>query len=683
MGNSLVSFQPRGDGNGLHVRDELGDNEFLVGTDADVSLEQASPDRFVVPVDAAVSFTAAEIHLPSSESVLVRDGTGEHRAELLDTPESFPRGDYFLEISGTTKSYLALQDVSFTGQHVEDGDQRLPRVRFDEPTTVTLGTRSLHDRPRATITVPDDPRDLATAVSYLGSSIKEWSCERSWPTIRGHPPAIERGEELHVPDVLEKPDTGVTIAVPPTYADVYRIAPLAFYLGADVVPGETAELRLDVGHTEPLRRPGRTLEESVDRLLARCLLLDSLVRVGGYYTLPRYEYDEVAPHLPFYPPELYGRSVDEQLMEYLEVPFDVLEPYVPQRPLTVALRPDAADATMLPSLADTLARVRVSESASVRPAFDAADSTDSVALATTDRETPPGVGYLTPEMVSSTVGYTPTAADDLHVAFVAPDAEVSLGTYDTVVSDGRESTSGNLTVTADTRVTTDDLDRLLREGVDFLHFGGDVTDEGFVCADGVLPTDALEDADVTTFALSGPASFEAGVDLVENRAVAGVVAADLDAAEVGRLAGYLASGFPLAVAAELAEVSGRYRFVGDPSLEATFREGIHLPASLSAVPVDRRDSEGEFRITVTSTFSSNHEPGSVGWLADDFAHDEYVLVGSQVEQPFTLDAEEVAELLCDVYPVRCNGDVYHGEADPAAFVRRSARRTLGREHDVQ
>ncbi|MFC7165306.1 hypothetical protein [Halospeciosus flavus] len=260
------------------------------------------------------------------------------------------------------KTYVLVPDSAFTGYY-RDYDElgTGPSLEFESETRVFLGVRSPHDRPQATITVPDDPSAIATAVSALGSALKEYSCERSWPTLRGHPPAIERGGELHVPDVLEKPDTGVTIALPPTYADVYRVAPLAYYLGADVVTaaGIDPELRLDVGHTEPLRRPGRTLEASVDRLLARCLLLDSLVRIDGYYSFTRYEYDEVAPHLPFYPPELYGESLDAQLMEYLEVPFDVLEPYVPQWPTTAVLRPDPGDVEVVPSLLDPLSRIHV------------------------------------------------------------------------------------------------------------------------------------------------------------------------------------------------------------------------------------------------------------------------------------------------------------------------------------
>ncbi|MFC7165154.1 hypothetical protein [Halospeciosus flavus] len=337
------------------------------------------------------------------------------------------------------------------------------------------------------------------------------------------PPAIERGEELHVPDVLEKPDTGVTIAVPPTYADLYRVAPLAFYLGADVVPGEEAELRLDLGYTEPLRRPGRTLEESVDRLLARCLLLDSLVRVGGYYSFPRYEYDEVAPHLPFYPPELYERSVGEQLVEYLEVPFDVLEPHVPKWTTTAVLRPRLEDAAVVPPLLDSLSRVHVATGADA--SAEPGRTLDTAVTAYAGRTPPVGETRLVPAAFENLRGREQSVPAECRFDFFGV-GQAAVDAYDRVcnaVDTGHED--GVPTRRRRTRPTREVLRRALGAS-EFLHFGGDVTDEGFVCADGVLPWADLGSVETTVVSIAGGAGgdgVDAAVSLVESGAAAAVV----------------------------------------------------------------------------------------------------------------------------------------------------------------
>ena len=40
-----------------------------------------------------------------------------------------------------------------------------------------------------------------------------------------------------MPDVVDAPDTGITIEVPPEYGAIYTVAPLAYYLGATVEAG--------------------------------------------------------------------------------------------------------------------------------------------------------------------------------------------------------------------------------------------------------------------------------------------------------------------------------------------------------------------------------------------------------------------------------------------------------------
>ncbi|MCU4973371.1 hypothetical protein OB955_11525 [Halobacteria archaeon AArc-m2/3/4] len=348
----------------IHVRDELEEQDLQLCATAPDELDPqpALTDLFMFPVDNAITVTVSELHADAYHGTALWNADGEHLGEFTTTPWELPRGTYFVNIQGTVNGYLRIDDATFTGVHreSESGDAPL-EFTFDEPTQVSIGARSFHTRPQTTITVPDEPEAMLEALAYLGSSIKEYSCERSWPTLRGHPPAIERGDRLEIPPELSRPETGVTISVPATYADVYRVAPLVFYLGADVEVGDRPELRLENGYVEPLETDARSLEETVDELLETCLLLDSLTRADGYLSGPRYEYDELAPHLPFYPPNLYEESISAQLLEYLEVSPSLLEPYVPRWPMTAVLQPRPEDVELLPALLNVLSKVHVDD----------------------------------------------------------------------------------------------------------------------------------------------------------------------------------------------------------------------------------------------------------------------------------------------------------------------------------
>lgn len=102
------------------------------------------------------------------------------------------------------------------------------------------------------------------AISALSSALKTTTCERSYPTLRGHPPRIECGDKLHIPDELSRPETGIRLEVPPSLENVFVAAPLVYYLGAEMVPGEKPRLV-----TERFEYPldDFPLEREIERLL--------------------------------------------------------------------------------------------------------------------------------------------------------------------------------------------------------------------------------------------------------------------------------------------------------------------------------------------------------------------------------------------------------------------------------
>src|SRR5699024_3463049 len=152
-------------------------------------------------------------------------------------------------------------------------------IEFGDETEIVVGARSHHSRPATTLTTPADPERMMRAVSTFGSALKTFSPERSYPTLRGHPPAVELGDELDL-NGLTPPETGVTIEVPSTYRSVFVVAPLAYYLGARVRPSETPRVRTETGFTHSLDG-ALGFERSVERTLKQVFFVDCLVRTDG------------------------------------------------------------------------------------------------------------------------------------------------------------------------------------------------------------------------------------------------------------------------------------------------------------------------------------------------------------------------------------------------------------------
>ena len=152
------------DGQTLCIRDALEGETFPIRFDREPEPQPALPDLFPVPVDRAVSLEAESVSLLVETIVTVRDADGEFVAQLDDSME-LPRETYYFDVNGVTKALVRAPDAAVSAAGMTDSEAvELP---FDRPTTITIGARSLHTRPEATITVPDDPAALAEADSVV------------------------------------------------------------------------------------------------------------------------------------------------------------------------------------------------------------------------------------------------------------------------------------------------------------------------------------------------------------------------------------------------------------------------------------------------------------------------------------------------------------------------------------
>ena len=427
-------------------------------------------------------------------------------------------------------------------------------IEFDEETTLTLGLRSFHEHPAATVTTTEDPYDLLRAVSTFGSALKTTSPERSWPTLRGHPPLLEHGEELSVPDGLEPPDTDVHLEVPPTLGHIYRVTPLAYYLGAPVRAGTDPVLVAD-GTELDLREDG-DLDEGIRRTFERAFLLDCIDRTEGLYELDLYERSALDEDLPFDPATVYDQSLAEQLRTYAEVPYTFIEPVVPEWPLCSDVQATPETISYLSFVANRLSDVRIADEVGARPV---ADETEAPELETFFRGEQrgiarDGIASDTPEWDDLDFFRPPEAQSTTHAwvgdgyplgtAKTNPDAirrrldrtvdDSGLITVQLVCNDEamEDETAGELyglrdllvfDISVDHDMTTEEFRELCHEDIDFLHYIGHVDKGGIVCADGSLDLRTLDSTGIRAFLLNACHSYQQGEALVNAGADGGIV----------------------------------------------------------------------------------------------------------------------------------------------------------------
>ena len=607
------------DGFGVRIDDRIERRHCVIRTDDPVDPEPLAENPFRYPVDSAVAVHTDRLVLEGFSRTFVHGTDSEAEVGHFES-RSFGPGTYELELSGPVKLYVAVEGPVDVETTVTDLEVSLGDVR-----RVSLGARSYHERPAATVTTTGDPADVMAAVSTFGSALKTTRSERSYPTLRGHPPALELGDELAIPPGLEPPAPGVRIEVPPTLRDVMVASPLAYYLGGRVVEGAEPRLVVD-GESRSLDDdPG--FEVSVERTLKRTFLLDCLVRTAGPRSIPLYERHELEPVLDVDLADLYGRPGPERLLAYADVPYETVAGYVPTWKLTATVEPVVGSLEVLPFLVADLAVVRspsggpssspsatsttVAGTDGGSTAADPAASTcrttgavddaaahhvqpercDSLEQTWVGTGTPVGASKAIPEAYRNRLDRTPRE-EEIEIVVVCNDAEM-LNERDGVeaIYGTREEFPVDVTFYED--LSTDRLRFLLESDVDFFHYIGHVDADGFRCNDGKLDASTLGDVAVDIFFLNACRSYEQGRRLIEKGAIAGVVTLDevinSGAVRIGKtLAELLNYGFPLRSALNVARdrsiVGSQYLVIGDGNADiAQAQNGSALLADVTTV----------------------------------------------------------------------------------------------------
>jgi len=689
-------------GDTIHVTDT--DNAELSVRGQELEVDAAEP-AIPRPVDETVVVTTDELRFPYDVVYAFSLGT-EQRYELDPggDPLSLPPGEYVIDIDTDIKTYVRYSGPA-TIERTDNFESTV--VSFPSRTRTVLGFRSHHELPTATMTVPDSPSGLASAITALASSHKTDSPNRTYPTLRGHPPLIEHGSELSIDDRLrsETPETGIELLVPAEYQLLFVTAPLAYYLQATVRVAETADtprLRLPAVALERELSAMPELEHDIERLLRKTFFLDCLVRNAGPYGTSLAEL-RLLDALGLDAKTLYEASPQQRLAAYLDVPFGAIEHRIPDWHCTMYVEPTYDNVTMLPFLLDRMSLLSLPRTSELEgkelversladfyrggphgtSALDDRSSAGQVASVDIVKPelrngrvhgwladgVPIDVFKSAPEAYYNRLSYLERSSDSTSICVVLNDPEMA-GEHDDVAEIYRQrSKELTMDVTVSESLSTDDLATVFESDFDFVHYIGHCETDGLRCSNGYLSAANLRTCNVQTFFLNACGSFYEGQSLIETGSVAGAVTftkvLNSHAVKVGStFAKLLVHGFSIERAMRLARrriMMGKdYAVVGDGTHSLTQGE-LRTPTTIQIDPIETDDD----MYLVTFDCYSTRVTGS--YYFPHTEDNEYAYLCGN-ESNFALTGPELASLLRESEAsVIYDGDIYWSKTLASAF----------------
>ena len=643
-------------------------------------------------VDDCYRGTVTELALPAVDATVSRVD-GDDATGPVDAPATLQEGTYLLTMQAR---------VARSGRETPPGGAEAVRIHvrfdgpaslhaagvttilaFEEPTSVAVGfVRGTNaDRPR--LQVPATPAGLATAITHLSGAHHTMAPSRSHPDLRGHPPMVTTGETTRVPETVrqECPDTGITLRVPPCEAELLVSAPLAYYLGAEVVveSRDTALLTAEDTSVRVSFDGWPSLQDGVVALLRKVFYLDCQVRRVD----PAESGGRITSALSLDPDAVRSLSPAGRLERYVEVSDEAVNSILPEWPLSTYVSPEPERVRCLPFLLDRLSLIYPPDSSRLdrdelldRTLTDAYRSRGSA-------ERPPVIepnlregqlhAWLAPGIPIDACKTPPEAYANRHrsqnrdtdgqqVAVVLNDEEMA--DEHTEVTEIYRAADLPMAVRVRELLSVEELADVFRQPTDFVHFIGHCDDEGLRCPDGNLALASLSEVRTQTFFLNACGSYDEGMDLVKQGAVAGAVTLtdvlDNHAALVGTaFARLLSTGFSIQRALELARrrivMCKDYAVVGDGTYSI-----VPSPAHPAVVWL----SEGETGFDVQCTVVAPERPGESFPLPFD---DSTALNGERTSH--SLGVAELAEALARTsLPVIYDGEFYWSD-DLAARLR--------------
>ena len=608
-------------------------------------------------------------------------GTREQFGNSRDRIE-LPDGEYLVRIDGNVRAFVRFSGAA---RLTRDGPER-KALAFDDARPVSIGFESRVDLPEQTVRVEPTPAGAAAAVTASSATVENTSPDRTWPSVRNHPPLVEVGETTTVPEPLRerRPDTDIEVVVPPRFDPVFTTAPLARYLGADVITDADCDPHLSVaGDRVPLGGRGG-LERRTAQLLERVFYLDCVARGAGPHG-GELAVSDTFDTLGLDAERLYEAPLARRVSRYLDVPFDAVRDRFPEWHLAMYVDPGVDHVTALPYLLDDLPVVCTPDSRdldkkdwlelTVSDGFDAprehlADGgyrvrreVSNVDLVEPELTTATTHGWMADQVPIDVFKTFPEAyqhrfdylddESELQVTAVVNDRDMPLLLSDDEDAAMRDEHTAAIShyrdrakqlpidITVRENVTTAELARVFESRTDLVHYIGHRDDRGLECANGYFSADTLTESNAQTFFLNACGSYPEGRALVKKGSVAGGITyervADDDAATVGvTFARLLMLGFCI----ERALAKSSYQTF-TPKDYAVVGDGTHRVAqSDSIIPPDvwLSDDDDGFSLVLRQA-SPSYTGGRGQWEFEDTYH----LWGAACE--YTLTRQEVVDYL--------------------------------------
>lgn len=568
--------------------------------EVEVELKGWEPGGDALKIDrrthATFSGYVKEVRLPGRAAFIETAGRTQHRIVKYDERHAVEDDEHLVQTDDVVTTFLRTDDAF--GIRCDIGTGWVD-VTFDRVTLVTIGFRSHADYPSERVRVPPTPEGLSVALSSLGTSHHTETPDRSYPSMRGHPPAIEIGPEADAAiDRSDDSESSVRLLLPPSLEYAFYSASLAYYLGASVEVGDVANPVLRFEDQEyVLPRSVGDFSRRVANLLSRVFYLDCLVRNVGPYGFDIAELD-LLDEVSIEADEVYPLPLADRLVEYVGVDFERISRRLPRWPLSVSIGAQPENVPALSRLSYCLALLFPPESNTVdegtaveRSLSDFCRSVSSNSQHGTTRysnivDPVNRVGTLhgwfadgipldafkgVPSAFTSRGG-PPTDPSPRTVAVVLNDGEMG-AEFAEVVSAYRER-GGVCSIDVDlsSRLTMSELATIFRSPYDVVHYIGHCEPQGLRCEDGNFSVDSVSETRVNSVFLNACESYDQGLSFIRKGGNSCAVTIgdvlDEQAQKVGTTFAQLLGrgfgfGFALVLARCRAIMNRQYAIIGD------------------------------------------------------------------------------------------------------------------------
>lgn len=688
------TIRTRQEGDGLELVDSVEGVHYELYLPSDAEPMGDPPTSTIpVPVDDVARVETTRVTIPKRVEIIVRttemDSVGVVDPDAPGPPPHLDCVDdpVLLEVLSVPLKLYLLVPARFNVRATDDG----LAVAFPEDVAVDVAIRSFHDSAAGTVTAGPSIESEMRALSQLGSALQTTSPERSWPTLRGHPPLVNAGDAEDIPDHISRPDVDVHLTLPRDRRYLYPAVSLAYYLGASIEPSTGPPQLAAAGRVVDL---ADDYEDRVNRLLRRTVFLDTIARREGLYPFElarhRRALDALDDDVDWQ--EIYDLPLGERVATYLDDRWDVLEErdVLPTWHVTTDVSPTRGALGTLPFVARDLSLCRVAELPTAEPPTPAPNaiadfvrasrkddeggaehSLASLDVARAPAPSTPEYQWIGPEPVwdatlldqaalEQRLDHSPAEGDGYvtSITLVCNDPSMTdelveqvYGIRDLVRYD----------ISAHYQLSRAELEDVLQTPSDLLHYVGHVDDRGMQCSDGWLDVHSMDAVAVDAFVLNACQSYHQGKALLAAGAIAGVVTLDHIANElatrIGRqLARLLDSGLrfrsALAIIREHLPASYRYIVLGAGGYQMVESEsGCPISAT-----VERQPDRDGFELSLTYYPSDSYDVGSIGLPVLETADDHYMTIGTPGQ--WSVDADAL-RAFCEreMFPVTFEGEL--------------------------